>query len=57
MTENKDMFTQDAIDGARSFLENKGLLNPQGNEEKNISKTDQNESPEEETDGVANENE
>lgn len=26
MNENKDMFTQDAIDGAKKFLENKNLL-------------------------------
>lgn len=30
MNKNKHMFTQDAIDGAKSFLESKGLLDPQG---------------------------
>lgn len=29
MNENKNMFTQDAIDGAKCFLENKGLLSLQ----------------------------
>lgn len=27
MIENKDMFTQEAIDGAKSLLESKGLIN------------------------------
>ncbi|XP_025198331.1 EF-hand domain-containing protein 1-like [Melanaphis sacchari] len=31
MNENKDMFTQDAIDGAKLFLESKNLLNSQEN--------------------------
>jgi len=29
MIENKNMFTQDAINGAKCNLESKGLLNPQ----------------------------
>lgn len=58
MNENKDMFTQDAIDGAKSFLENKGLLKAlQENEQKDINKdnADQNETIKE--DAVANEKE
>jgi len=31
MIENKDMFTQDAIDGAKLFLESKNLLKSQEN--------------------------
>lgn len=52
------MFTQDAIDGAKSFLENKGLLKAlQENEQKDINKdnADQNETIKE--DAVANEKE
>lgn len=44
MNENKDMFTQDAIDGAKCYLENKGLLNPQKQEKQTISTTNHNES-------------
>jgi len=33
MNENKDMFTQDAIAGAKCFLESKGLLNFQKKED------------------------
>lgn len=33
MNENKDMFTQDAIDKAKCFLESKGLLTPEGKDE------------------------
>jgi len=33
MNENKDMFTQEAIDGAKHFLESKNLLNNQENSE------------------------
>lgn len=33
MNENKDMFTQEAIEGAKRFLESKNLLNNQENVE------------------------
>jgi len=33
MNENKDMFTQDAIDGAKRFLESKNLLSTEENVE------------------------
>jgi len=42
MNENKEMFTQEAIDGAKSFLENKGLLTNERTT--NDNKTEQNES-------------
>lgn len=44
MKENDDMFTQDAIDGAKRDLESKGLINPL--EEENVNKSDQKESEE-----------
>lgn len=44
MKENNDMFTQDAIDGAKRDLESKGFLNPL--EEENDNKSNQKESSE-----------
>lgn len=48
MNENKDMFTQDAIDKAKCFLESKGFLNPKVKDDfspysKITEKTNQNE--------------